>query len=450
MRSALPKVLHPIAGKPMLRHVVETARQLLPARLAIVYGHGGEAVQQAIPGNDLHWVLQAEQLGTGHAVREALPVLDTRHPILVLYGDVPLIRRETLENLIREANREPAGMGLLTAQADNPYGYGRIVRDSAGDSAGQGEIRAIVEEKDATEAERGIHEINTGIMLIPATHAGTWLAELGNDNAQGEYYLTDLVAMACRDKVPVRAVQPEALQEAEGANDKAQLAALERYYQLREARRLLDAGVHLFDAARLDVRGQLVCGQNVQIDVGCVFEGEVSLADDVSIGAYCVIKNARIQAGVTVAAFSHIEGATIGAESSIGPYARLRPGTETGTRAHVGNFVELKNTRLGEGSKANHLSYLGDAQIGAEVNVGAGVITCNYDGANKHRTVIQDRAFIGSDCQLVAPVTVGEGATIGAGTTLCRDAPANALTLMEARAQCSKPEWERPKKVPPE
>ncbi|MDR0233506.1 MAG: bifunctional UDP-N-acetylglucosamine diphosphorylase/glucosamine-1-phosphate N-acetyltransferase GlmU [Zoogloeaceae bacterium] len=447
MHSALPKVLHPIAGKPMLLHVVETARQLSPARLVVVYGHGGEMVRQAIAGEDIYWVLQERQLGTGHAVREALPCLDERLPVLVLYGDVPLIRRETLERLAREACQEPPGMGLLTAEVANPRGYGRIVRVGAGQGEGRGEIRAIVEEKDATEADRGIREINTGIMLIPAGYAQTWLAELKNDNAQGEYYLTDLVAAACRAGIPVRAVEAEHFQETEGANDKAQLAALERHFQLREANALLDAGVHLFDPARLDVRGRLVCGRNVSIDVGCVFEGEVILEDDVSIGPYCVIRNARIGAGARVAAFTHMDEANVGAESVVGPYARLRPGAELGSRAHVGNFVEIKNTRLGEGSKANHLSYLGDAEIGAEVNVGAGVITCNYDGANKHKTIIQDRAFIGSDCQLVAPVTVGEGATVGAGTTLRRNAPAGSLTVMKELSQTSVRGWGKPEKV---
>jgi len=438
MHSALPKVLHPIAGKPMLQHVVETARQLAPVRLVVVYGHGGEAVRQAIVGEDIYWVLQEKQLGTGHAVREALPSLDERFPILVLYGDVPLIRRETLENLVRAAGRE--SLGLLTAETADPRGYGRIARD------GEGKINAIIEEKDATEAERGIREINTGIMLIPAGYGKTWLWELKDDNAQGEYYLTDLVAAARQAGVPVCATQPSEFQETEGANDKAQLAALERYYQLRQANALLAAGVHLFDPTRLDVRGSLVCGQGVTIDVGCVFTGEVTLGDDVSIGPYCVIKNALIAAGANIAAFTHIDGATVGAASVIGPYARLRPGTNVGPCAHVGNFVEIKNTRLGEGSKANHLSYLGDAEIGAAVNVGAGVITCNYDGANKHTTIIENRAFIGSDCQLVAPVVVGEGATIGAGTTLRRNAPAESLTVMKERSLVSLQGWQRPKK----
>ncbi|MCL2075388.1 MAG: bifunctional UDP-N-acetylglucosamine diphosphorylase/glucosamine-1-phosphate N-acetyltransferase GlmU [Betaproteobacteria bacterium] len=439
MHSVLPKVLNPIAGKPMLQHVVETARQLSPVRLVVVYGHGGKAVRQAIPGEDIDWVLQDKQLGTGHAVKEALPSLDERFPILVLYGDVPLIRRETLENLVRERDQE--SLGLLTAEAANPRGYGRVARD------GEGKIKAIIEEKDATEIERGIREINTGIMLIPASHAKTWLWGLKDDNAQGEYYLTDLVAAANQAGVPVYAMQPGEFQETEGANDKAQLAALERYYQLRQANALLVAGVHLFDPARLDVRGSLVCGQSVSIDVGCVFAGEVALGDNVSIGPYCVIRNALIEAGAKIAAFTHIDGARIGAESVIGPYARLRPGTVIGSCAHVGNFVEIKNTRLGEGSKANHLSYLGDAEIGAAVNVGAGVITCNYDGANKHTTIIQDRAFIGSDCQLVAPVTVGEGATIGAGTTLRRNAPAESLTIMKERAQVALPDWQKPNKT---
>ncbi|MDR2637527.1 MAG: bifunctional UDP-N-acetylglucosamine diphosphorylase/glucosamine-1-phosphate N-acetyltransferase GlmU [Zoogloeaceae bacterium] len=435
MRSALPKVLHPLAGKPLLQHVLDTARQLAPARLAVVHGHGGEAVRQSIPGEDLCWVLQAEQHGTGHAVREALPYIDPALPLLVLYGDVPLIEKATLENLLHQAGQ---GLGLLTVELADPRGYGRIVRDA------NGAIRAIVEEKDASAAERQIREINTGIMVLPAGVAGEWLAGLQNDNAQGEYYLTDVVQKAVASGVAVRAAHPRTAWEAEGVNDRAQLAALERRYQRRQADALMAAGVHLFDPDRLDIRGLLSCGRDVSIDVGCVFEGVVDLAEAVAIGPYCVIRDARIAAGARIAAFTHIEGAAIGPDSVVGPYARLRPGAELAAGAHVGNFVEIKNTRLGEGSKANHLAYLGDAEIGARVNVGAGVITCNYDGANKHRTIIEDGAFIGSDTQLVAPVTVGRNATVGAGTTLCRNAPPDALTLMRAREQITQAGWQRP------
>jgi bifunctional UDP-N-acetylglucosamine pyrophosphorylase/glucosamine-1-phosphate N-acetyltransferase len=437
MHSALPKVLHPLAGKPLLQHVVDIARQLNPARLVVVYGHGGEAVRAAIADAGLIWALQAEQRGTGHALAQALPHLDPALPTLALYGDVPLVRKATLEHLVRQAG---AGLGLLTARLADPRGYGRVVRDV------NGGVRAIVEEKDASEDERRIQEINTGIMALPARALGDWLAGLRNDNAQGEYYLTDVVAQAVASGVAVHTAHPAAPWEVEGVNDKAQLARLERVFQLQLAEALLTQGTRLADPARIDIRGSLVCGQEVSIDVGCVFEGEVELEAAVEIGPYCVIRNARVAAGSRLAAFTHIDGAKVGPDCALGPFARLRPGAELAAGAHVGNFVEIKNSRIGAGSKANHLAYVGDADVGARVNIGAGTITCNYDGANKFRTVIEDDAFIGSDTQLVAPVKVGKGATLGAGTTLTCDAPAGTLTVSRAR-QKSIEGWKRPTKV---
>ena len=437
MYSALPKVLHPLAGKSLLQHVVDTARQLKPARLVVVYGHGGDAVRASITDADVAWALQAEQLGTGHALAQALPHLDAALPTLVLYGDVPLVKTATLEHLAHQAG---AGLGLLTAHLDNPQGYGRIVRDAGGN------VRAIVEEKDASDAERQIQEINTGIMALPAQVLDEWLSGLQNDNAQGEYYLTDVVAKATASGIAVRSAHPAAPWEVEGVNNKAQLARLERIHQLQLAEALLLQGVRLADPARIDIRGSLVCGRDVSIDVGCVFEGEVHLEEAVEIGPYCVIRNASIAAGSRLAAFTHIDGAAVGPDCVLGPFARLRPGAELAAGAHVGNFVEIKNSRIGAGSKANHLAYVGDAEVGARVNIGAGTITCNYDGANKSKTVIEDDAFIGSDTQLVAPVRVGKGATLGAGTTLTKDAPADSLTVSRAR-QKTIAGWKRPTKV---
>ncbi|MDR2625061.1 MAG: bifunctional UDP-N-acetylglucosamine diphosphorylase/glucosamine-1-phosphate N-acetyltransferase GlmU [Zoogloeaceae bacterium] len=436
MYSACPKVLHPLAGKPLLGHVLETARQLRPARLVVVHGHGGDAVRRAFPDADILWALQSEQLGTGHALAQALPLLDAALPTLVLYGDVPLVEKTTLERLLRQSGE---GMGLLTVDLARPQGYGRIVRDA------QGKVRGIVEEKDATDAERNITEINTGILLLPRAVLGQWLADLKNENAQGEYYLTDVVARAASDGVRISTAHPDAAWEVEGVNDQRQLAALERVHQSRLAERLMLQGVHLADPARIDIRGTLVCGRDVRIDVGCVFSGEVHLEDGVEVGPYCVLCDARIAAGARLAAFTHIDGARVGANGVVGPYARLRPGTELAAGAHVGNFVEIKNSRIGENSKANHLTYIGDAEIGARVNVGAGVITCNYDGANKFKTDIEDDVFVGSGSQLVAPVRVGKGATIGAGTTLTRDAPADALTVTRARPNVIA-DWKRPVK----
>lgn len=441
MNSALPKVLHLLAGKPLLGHVLDTARTLAAERICVVYGHGGDQVQTALQAPDLRWAIQSPQLGTGHAVLQAMPQLAADSSVnssitLVLYGDVPLIQAATLQRLLDAA--EQGGLTLLTAHLDNPTGYGRIVREA-------GKVTCIVEEKDATETQRQIREINTGILVAPTAALARWLPALGNRNAQGEYYLTDIVAMAVQEGLPIVTAHPEHLWEVDGVNSKAQLATLERVYQRTVADALLNAGVSLVDPARIDVRGQLTCGRDVFIDVNTVFEGQVTLADNVHIGANCVLKNCRILEGAIIAPFCHIEDATVGPGCRIGPYARLRPGTELGRDVHIGNFVEVKNSAIADHSKANHLAYIGDATIGQRVNVGAGTITCNYDGANKFRTVIEDDVFIGSDTQLVAPVTVGRGATLGAGTTLTKDAPPDQLTISRAK-QLSIAGWKRPVK----
>lgn len=436
MCSDLPKVLHPLAGKPLLAHVLDTARGLVPERLCIVYGHGGETVRNALPDADLVWARQDPPQGTGHAVLQALPELDPDVPTLVLYGDVPLIRRETLQDLLTLAGNDT--LALLTVVLERPHGYGRIVRGACG-------IERIVEEKDASTREKTIREINSGILVAPTMALQRWLPALGTRNAQGEYYLTDIVAMAVADGIKVDAHQAAAAWEVEGVNDKKQLAALERIYQRNLADALMTAGVTLADPARIDIRGRLECGRDVAIDINCVFEGRVTLGDRVRIGPNCLLKDVTVENDARIHAFSHLEGALIGGRSLIGPYARLRPGTRLGADVHVGNFVEIKNCTVADQSKANHLAYLGDATIGQRVNIGAGTITCNYDGANKFRTVIEDDAFIGSDSQLVAPVTVGRGATLGAGTTLTKDAPAEQLTVSRPR-QLSLPGWTRPGK----
>lgn len=439
MNSALPKVLHPVAGRPMLAHVLDTARTLSPSRLVVVVGHGAEHVREAVAAPDVAFADQTQQLGTGHAVMQALPMLDDNQPTLVLYGDVPLTTAATLEALVHAAGAER--MGVLTVEMPDPTGYGRIVRDAAGN------IVRIVEQKDASDEIRAIREINTGIIVCPTGHLRRWLATLGNNNAQGEYYLTDTIERAATEGVEIVSAQPAALWETLGVNSKVQLAEVERIHQRNLAQHLLEAGVTLLDPARIDVRGQLTCGRDVTIDVGCVFEGRVHLDDGVHIGAHCVIRNATIGAGARVQPFCHIEEAKIGPAGRIGPYARLRPGTELGEDVHIGNFVEVKNSQVGDHSKANHLAYVGDTTVGQRVNIGAGTITCNYDGVNKSRTVIEDDAFIGSDTQLVAPVTVGRGATIGAGTTLTKDAPAGKLTLSRAK-QMTLDAWQRPVKQP--
>jgi bifunctional UDP-N-acetylglucosamine pyrophosphorylase/glucosamine-1-phosphate N-acetyltransferase len=443
MQSALPKVLHPLAGKPLLRHVIDTARSLQPKKLCVIYGHGGAAVPSAVQawGDEgqvtIDTALQQPQLGTGHAVIQALPYIDPQAPTLVLYGDVPLTTGASLQRLIEAAGDDK--LAILTVVQDNPFGLGRIVREN-------GAIVRIVEEKDANEAERAIREINSGIMVIPTRHLDSWLNALQNNNAQGEYYLTDIVAQAVVSGVPVVSAQPSAEWEVAGVNSKVQLAELERRHQLNIAHALLERGVTLLDPARIDVRGELVCGRDVTIDVGCVFEGRVELGEGVTVGAHSVLVDTIVGAGAHIKPFCHLEDAVVGPASQIGPYARLRPGTTLGEDVHIGNFVEVKNSTIAAHSKANHLSYVGDADVGSRVNIGAGTITCNYDGANKFRTTIEDEAFIGSDSQLVAPVTVGKGATLGAGTTLTKDAPAGKLTVSRAR-QVTIDGWQRPVKI---
>ena len=437
MHSHLPKVLHPLAGKPLVSHVIDTARSLAPERLCLVYGHGGDAVRGALEAPDLAWALQEPQLGTGHAVMQALPHLAGGASTLILYGDVPLIQAATLQQLLQAARD---GLAILTVELADPSGYGRIVRDAAGN------VARIVEQKDATPSEREIREVNTGIMALPTARLGEWLAQLSADNAQKEYYLTDVVGMAVAAGVPIRTAHPQGAWEVLGVNSKVQLAELERIAQQRIALRLMEQGVRLADPARLDVRGTLECGRDVFIDVNCVFEGQVVLDEAVEIGPNCVLKNARIGAGAKIKAFSHIEEAIVGPDGVIGPFARLRPGTKLGAGVHVGNFVEIKNSQIAAQSKANHLAYIGDATVGSRVNIGAGTITCNYDGANKFRTIIEDDVFIGSDTQLVAPVVVGRGATLGAGTTLTGNAPPDTLTLSRSR-QVSLAGWKRPQKI---
>lgn len=436
MHSRLPKVLHPLAGKALAQHVIDTARDLQPEKLVVVYGHGGDAVRTTLAAPDIAWAEQATQLGTGHALAQALPQLSDAAQTLVLYGDVPLTTPATLRRLLQAAGN---GLGILTVNLGDPTGYGRIVRDTGG------AVQRIVEQKDATEAEKAIREINTGIMTMPTERLADWLGRLNNDNAQGEYYLTDIVALAVAEGLPVRTAQPVGEWEVLGVNSKVQLAELERQHQRNLAEQLLVAGVRLADPARIDIRGELLHGQDVAIDVGCVFEGRVEIGDAVDIGPYCVLKNVTIGAGTRIAAFCHFEDASIGPDGVIGPYARLRPGAELGPEVHVGNFVEVKKSVIGAQSKANHLAYIGDAEIGERVNIGAGTITCNYDGVNKHKTIIGDDAFIGSDTQLVAPVVVGRGATLGAGTTLTKDAPPDALTVSRAK-QVTLSGWTRPKK----
>ncbi len=445
MKSALPKVLQPLAGKPLLQHVLETALALAPkAEPIVVIGHGAQQVQEFLAHlanldkrfRNIKTVLQKEQKGTGHALLQALPKLNPMLPTLVLYGDVPLCSKETLNKLTRLSD---GALGLLTHCMQSPYGYGRIVRDV------DGNVQAIVEEKDANPAIRSIQEINTGIMVLPTEQLGKWLKGIKAKNAQGEYYLTDVITMAVKGGVPVRSAQASHDYEILGVNSRAQLAELERVLQGRIANTLLENGVTLFDPHRIDVRGELNCGKDVWIDVGCIFEGVVTLADKVRIGPYCVIKDTQIGEGTAIEAFSHLDGAKIGPANRIGPYARIRPGAELASDVHIGNFVEVKNSKIAAQSKANHLAYVGDSIVGSRVNIGAGTITCNYDGVNKHQTVIEDDVFIGSDTQLVAPVKVGKGATLGAGTTLTKDAPPGKLTV--SRAKQISIEWQRPTKA---
>jgi bifunctional UDP-N-acetylglucosamine pyrophosphorylase/glucosamine-1-phosphate N-acetyltransferase len=439
MHSDKPKVLHALAGAPLLQHVMDRAVELEPSRTCVVYGHGGEAVPEAMVSYAASFVLQEPQLGTGHAVQQATPHLSDDSNTLVLYGDVPLIQTSTLKQLLVTQNT----LSLLTLRMDNPTGYGRIVRNN------QGKVTSIVEEKDATPEQRAICEVNTGILSAPTHLLRNWLAKLGNNNIQGEYYLTDIVAMAVAQGVEVSTTQPAHAWEVMGVNSKVQLAELERIWQNEQALRQLQQGVTLADPARLDIRGKLVCGRDVEIDVGCIFEGEVHLGGKVKVGAYTVIRNSKIEAGTHIAPYSHIDSATIGDNCRIGPYARIRPGTHLHKDVHVGNFVEIKNSEIKTGSKANHLSYIGDTTVGSRVNVGAGTITCNYDGVNKHRTVIEDDVFIGSDTQLIAPVTIKRGSTIGAGSTITRDTTENTLTLSRSK-QLTVAGWQRPIKKPKE
>ena len=436
MRSRVPKVLQLLAGRSLLEHVLTAARALKPARICVVYGHGGEQVPQAVEAEDLTFVKQQPQLGTGHALAQAQAHLAGAGMTLVLYGDVPLVGEETLAAMIAGGGDR---LTLLTAELDDPGGYGRIVRNR------RGSITAIVEEKDASAEQRRIREVNTGIMALPGTRLRDWLSKLTNHNAQREYYLTDIVPLALADGVAVGAVKARATWEVLGVNSKQQLAQLERTYQWQQATRLMEAGATLADPMRLDVRGRVSCGNDVRIDVNCVFEGTVKLSDRVEIGANCVLRDTEIGAGTRIEPFTYIDAARIGANCRIGPYARIRPGTRLAEEVHIGNFVEVKAAEIGARSKANHLSYIGDASIGRDVNIGAGTITCNYDGADKHTTVIEDDVFVGSDTQLVAPVTVRRGATIGAGSTITREAPAGELTLSRAK-QVTVPGWKRPQK----
>ncbi|MBV7494804.1 bifunctional UDP-N-acetylglucosamine diphosphorylase/glucosamine-1-phosphate N-acetyltransferase GlmU [Pseudomonas sp. PDM24] len=437
MRSALPKVLHPVAGNSMLGHVIHTARQLDPQRIHVVIGHGAEAVRERLAADDLNFVLQDQQLGTGHAVAQAVPFIES-DTVLILYGDVPLIEVETLQRLLKLA--APQQLGLLTVELDDPTGYGRIVRDAAG------KVTAIVEQKDANDAERAITEGNTGILAVPFERLGDWMSRLSNNNAQGEYYLTDVIAMAVSDGLVVATEHPHDAMEVQGANDRKQLAELERHYQLRAARRLMAQGVTLRDPARFDVRGEVTVGRDVLIDINVILEGKVVIEDDVVIGPNCVIKDSTLRKGVVIKANSHIEGAMLGEGSDAGPFARLRPGTVLEARAHVGNFVELKNAHMGEGAKAGHLTYLGDAEIGARTNIGAGTITCNYDGANKWKTVLGEDVFIGSNNSLVAPVDISAGATTAAGSTITQNVDKAQLAVGRAR-QKNIDGWKRPEKI---
>jgi len=436
MKSSMPKVLHPLAHKPLVQHVIDTARSLDPSQIVVVYGHGGDQVREVVIDADLSWAEQAEQLGTGHAVQQAMPHIKEADRVLVLYGDVPLTSAETLRELLDQAGK---GMGLLTINLDDPSGYGRIVRDD------KGAVERIVEQKDANADELAIQEVNTGIMVFPGEKLSGWLNGLSNNNAQGEYYLTDLLAMAVSDGVSIAVTQPEHQFEADGVNNKLQLAELERAYQRLQADRLMTDGVLLRDPNRFDLRGSLTHGIDCEIDINVIIEGNVTLGNNVKIGANVVLRNVSIGDNTVVVENCIFDDATVGADCTIGPFSRLRPGADLTGGAHIGNFVEIKKSVVGLGSKVNHLTYIGDSQIGAGVNIGAGTITCNYDGANKHTTVIGDNAFIGSNSALVAPVTIGKGATIGAGSVIRKDTPDDKLTLSGGK-QVTIENWERPKK----
>ena len=437
MRSTLPKVLQPLAGRPLLGHVIETAKKIKAEHIITIFGHGGDLVKSAFAHEDIQWVEQVEQLGTGHAVKVTLPVLPQDGISLILSGDVPCVQQETLQRLVDVSTT--TGIGIVTLTLDDSTGYGRIVREN-------GKIQAIVEHKDASEAQREIKEINTGIYCVSNAKLHEWLPKLSNDNAQGEYYLTDIVAMALADGLEIASIQPELAFEVEGVNDRVQLAALEREFQAHQAKKLMQQGVHLIDPNRFDLRGQLTVGQDVRIDINVIIEGECSFGDNVEIGAGCVIKNTTIAAGTKVQPYSIFDNAVVGEDVQIGPFARLRPGAKLANEVHIGNFVEVKNSTVGLGSKANHFTYLGDAEIGAGSNIGAGTITCNYDGANKHRTIIGDNAFIGTNNSLVAPVKIGHGATTGAGSVITHDVADNSLAFERAK-QISKENYQRPQKT---
>ncbi len=436
MRSSLPKVLHPVASKPMVSHVIETARQIGAEQLHLVYGHGAELLKERIQASDLNWVLQAQQLGTGHAVAQAIPFWHDEDDVLVLYGDTPLIQPETLQRLL--AAKTDDGMALLTVVLDNPTGYGRIVRE-------HGQVVGIVEQKDANAEQLAIREVNTGVLVANGGQLRSWLSRLDNKNAQGEFYLTDVIAMAHGDGCAIAAVHPDSAMEVEGANNRVQLAALERSYQQMQAEKLMIAGATLIDPARFDLRGSLEIGEEVVIDVNVIIEGKVVLGNHVRIGAGSVLKDCVIGDHSEVKPYSVIEGAQIADQCSVGPFTRLRPGAVLEQDAHVGNFVEMKKARLGVGSKCGHLTYLGDADVGAKVNIGAGTITCNYDGVNKFQTIIEDDVFVGSDTQLVAPVRIGKGATLGAGSTITKDVAENELVITRV-PQRHIPNWPRPVK----
>jgi bifunctional UDP-N-acetylglucosamine pyrophosphorylase / glucosamine-1-phosphate N-acetyltransferase len=438
MKSDLPKVLQPLARRPLLAHVLDCARALSPDAIHVVYGHGAEQVRAAFPDADLSWALQAEQLGTGHALMQAMAAIPDDHRVLVLYGDVPLLQPATLEALLGRAGDE--ALALLSVLLDDPTGYGRVLRDNAGN------VYRIVEQKDANRKELAVHEANTGVLAAPAAALRGWLARLSNDNSQREYYLTDVITLAVRDGRRVEAVPAPTAAEVLGVNDRLQLAELEAEFRRARVRALLQDGVTVADPARLDVRGEIACGRDVQLDVNVVLEGRVVLGDRVVVGVGCVLRDVSIAADTVLHPYCVLDGAVIGARCFIGPYARMRPGSVLLDDAHVGNFVELKNTTLGAGSKANHLTYLGDARIGSRVNIGAGTITCNYDGVNKWPTTIEDGAFIGSGSMLVAPVTIGRKATIGAGSTITKSAPHETLTVERSR-QVSPSGWHRPAKA---
>ena len=436
MYSDLPKVLHPIAGKPMVKHVIDTVKHLNARQINLIYGHGADLLKERLADEPVNWVFQAEQLGTGHAMQQAAPFFADDENIMMLYGDTPLIQQSTLERLI--AQKPENGIALLTVKLENPTGYGRIIREN-------GSVVAIVEQKDASAEQLKIQEINTGVMVASGASFKKWLGNLNNNNAQGEYYITDVIAMANEDGFQVQAVQADEFMEVEGANNRLQLAALERFYQKKQAEKLLLAGVTLIDPSRFDVRGTVEHGKDVSIDVNVILEGDVKLGNNVKIGAGCVLKNVTVGDNVEIKPYSVLEDAVIGENSAIGPFSRLRPGTQLAEGAHVGNFVEIKNAQVGKGSKVNHLTYVGDAEVGSNVNIGAGVITCNYDGANKFKTIIGDDVFVGSDSQLVAPVEIANGATIGAGSTITKNVAEGELVITRV-AQKHIQGWQRPTK----